>query len=438
MKDKQESRIKRAHIMLMKHQQTALYSGVMLMGNTEVVDGSFSAYTDGVNKKYCRQFVENIKEDSKLRGLVLHENLHVALKQLPRGRDMWKEDAKLANVAADLVVNDIIVNITGCVDKTTERIVELPDGGLHDAKYSNWSMREIYEDLKKQNPQRKKPKPQDGGTPCPKGSGQGDGDSKPQGGEPQNGQDDDKINVNGKQYDLSDPRLDEHDMAGTQELSADEIKELDGKIDRALREGGILAGRVGGNIPRSISDLLQPQIDWREELAQFVTSATKGSDEFTWRKMNKRQMANDIYMPSVENEAVGEVVVAIDTSGSIGSEEITEFATELVAICNACSPEQVRVLWWDTKVHGEQMFTEKDYGNLAGLLKPLGGGGTHVSSVSEYIVKNGIRAECVLVFTDGYVESNIKWGITSPTLWMITHNRGFTPPVGKSVMFNRD
>lgn len=418
MKDKQESRIKRAHIMLMKHQQTALYSGVMLMGSTEVVDGSFSAYTDGVNKKYCRQFVAEIKEDSKLRGLVLHENLHVALKQLPRGRDMWKENAKLANVAADLVVNDIIVNITGCVDKTTERIVELPDGGLHDAKYSNWSMREIYNDLKKQNPQRQKPQG-------------GDGDSN-------SGQGDDKINVNGKQYDLSDPRLDEHDTAGTQELSADQIKELDGKIDRALREGGILAGRVGGNIPRSISDLLQPQIDWREELAQFVSSATKGSDEFTWRKLNKRQMANDIYMPSVENETVGEIIVAIDTSGSIGSAEITEFATELVAICNACSPEQVRVLWWDTKVHGEQIFTEKDYGNLAGLLKPLGGGGTHVSSVSEYIVENGIRAECVLVFTDGYVESNVKWEINSPTLWMITQNRSFTPPVGKSVMFNKD
>ena len=418
MKDKQESRIKRAHIMLMKHQQTALYSGVMLMGNTEVVDGSFSAYTDGVNKKYCRQYVAEIKEDSKLRGLVLHENLHVALKQLPRGRDMWKEDAKLANVAADLVVNDIIVNITGCVDKTTERIVELPDGGLHDAKYSNWSMREIYEDLKKQNPQRQKPQDGDGDS----GSGQGD----------------DKININGKQYDLSDPRLDEHDIAGTQELDADQIKELDGKIDRALREGGILAGRMGGNIPRSISDLLQPQIDWREELAQFVSSATKGSDEFTWRKMNKRQMANDIYMPSVENETVGEIIVAIDTSGSIGSEEITEFATELVAICNMCSPEQVRVLWWDTKVHGEQIFTEKDYGNIAGLLKPLGGGGTHVSSVSEYIVKNGISAECVLVFTDGYVEGNVKWEIKSPTLWMITQNRNFTPPVGKSVMFNKD
>jgi hypothetical protein len=57
MKDKQETRIKRAHIALMKHPETALYSGVMLMGTTEVVDAKFTAYTDGVNKKYSRSFL---------------------------------------------------------------------------------------------------------------------------------------------------------------------------------------------------------------------------------------------------------------------------------------------------------------------------------------------------------------------------------------------
>jgi predicted metal-dependent peptidase len=436
MNDKQELRIKKAHITLMKHPETALYSGVMLMGNTEVVDGSFTAYTDGVNKKYCRQFITNIKQESKLRGLVLHENLHVGLKQIPRGKDMWKEDAKLANVAADLVVNDIIVNIKGVIQNTEERIVELPDGGLHDAAFSNWSMREIYNELKKQNPQRQKPKPQQGGFPCPNGSGQEDGDSKPQGGEPQNGDDDNTININGKKVNLNDHDLDEHDTSGIDELSDEEVKDLDGKVDRALREGGILAGRMGGRMPRVISDLLEPQVDWRDELAQFVTSATKGSDELTWRKMNRRLMANDIYMPSVENEAVGEIVVAIDTSGSIGGQQIAEFATELASICGMCSPESVRVLWWDTEVHGEQLFSPSEYDNIANLLKPVGGGGTYVSCVSEYINKNSIKAECVLVFTDGYVENSPLWTIDSPTLWLVTQNKGFTPPSGKKVMFN--
>jgi predicted metal-dependent peptidase len=87
-------------------------------------------------------------------------------------------------------------------------------------------------------------------------------------------------------------------------------------------------------------------------------------------------------------------------------------------------------------VHGEQVFKD-DYQNIAGLLKPLGGGGTHVSSVSEYINKQSLKAECVIVFTDGYVERDIKWDISSPTLWMITQNKGLAVP-GKKVVMDRD
>jgi len=197
----------------------------------------------------------------------------------------------------------------------------------------------------------------------------------------------------------------------------------------------MLAGRMGAKIPRSISDLLEPKIDWREALRDFVTSSIKGKDEFTWRKLNKRHLANDILTPSVENETIGEVIVAIDTSGSIGSEEITEFATELVSICDIAQPEKVRVLWWDTQVHGEQVFNSSEYQNIASLLKPLGGGGTTVSCVSEYVNKEKLNAECVLVFTDGYLEHDIQWNISSPTLWMITRNKDFEPPVGKKVVF---
>jgi predicted metal-dependent peptidase len=97
----------------------------------------------------------------------------------------------------------------------------------------------------------------------------------------------------------------------------------------------------------------------------------------------------------------------------------------------------VRVLWWDTDVHGEQVF-EGDYANIAGLLKPMGGGGTHVSCVNHYINEQKINAECVIVFTDGYVESDITWNIPSPTLWMVTERKSFTPPVGKMVKFGDD
>jgi predicted metal-dependent peptidase len=208
---------------------------------------------------------------------------------------------------------------------------------------------------------------------------------------------------------------------------------MDAAIDRAIREGALLAGRLGANVPRSITELLDPLVDWRKELAEFVSAYTKGRDEYTWRKFNRRLVANDIFMPTVENETVGEIVVAIDTSGSIGQAQINEFASELVSICEAVSPEAVRVLWWDTMVHGEQRFTD-NYQNIGSMLKPQGGGGTRVGCVAEYINKHKVNAECLLVFTDGFVENSPEWGINVPTLWFVTCNKNWTPPAGRAVM----
>ena len=112
-------------------------------------------------------------------------------------------------------------------------------------------------------------------------------------------------------------------------------------------------------------------------------------------------------------------------------------SSDLVSICDLVSPDKVRVLWWDTEVHGEQVFSG-NYQDIAKLLKPMGGGGTHVSCVNEYINKERINAECVIVFTDGYVESDITWNISSPTLWMITQNKNLDVPTGKKVMVDYD
>lgn len=83
-------------------------------------------------------------------------------------------------------------------------------------------------------------------------------------------------------------------------------------------------------------------------------------------------------------------------------------------------------------VHGEQRFTD-NYESIGALLKPQGGGGTRVSCVSEYINKKNLKAEAVLVFTDGYVEGDVKWSVDAPTLWLVTQRKQWTPPVGKKV-----
>ena len=393
----EEQRIKKGHIALMKHPETALWGGVMMMGSTEVVDEAITAYTDGINKKYGRTFLQTIcPTQAEVNGLILHENLHIGLRHHLHGADMFKEDGDKANKAADYVVNDMITEIS----KKYPELVQLPKGGLYDPQYHNMSMREIYKLLKSK-----------------KGGGGG-------GGKP------DKEGEKGSGSGGGEYEFDKHDFG--KPMTQEEAKEMDGKIDRAIREGALLAGRLGIDLPRSISDMLNPVIDWKKEMAEFVTSTCKGKDEYTWRKFNRRLISNDIYLPTVENETIGEVVVGIDTSGSIGQEQLNAFASELVSICEAVSPDAVRVLWWDTKVHGEQLFTD-NYDQIGSMLKPLGGGGTRVSSVAEYINKKKINAECCIVFTDGYLESDVVWNISAPTLWMVTENKNWTPPTGKKV-----
>ena len=68
------------------------------------------------------------------------------------------------------------------------------------------------------------------------------------------------------------------------------------------------------------------------------------------------------------------------------------------------------------------------------MLRPVGGGGTRVSCVSEFLNSKNISAECVIVFTDGYVENNIKWEHQAPVLWLVTQNKSLEVPVGKKVL----
>ena len=139
-----EERLKKAHITLMKHPETALYSGIILMGKNEIVDDCPTAKTDGYNKFYGKKFVEELS-DQELRALVLHENLHVALNHVSRFKSVFKKNPHFANVCADYVVNDIIVNL----EDTS--LCKLPQGGLYEEKYHNWSVNEILKDLEEQD-----------------------------------------------------------------------------------------------------------------------------------------------------------------------------------------------------------------------------------------------------------------------------------------------
>jgi predicted metal-dependent peptidase len=377
----QETRLKRQHIRLMRHPETCLYGGVMLMGESSVVDEPDcpTAYTDGTNKRYSNNFLKTLT-DTEVAGLALHENLHVVLMHIPRHLDLIKEDAELFNIAADMVVNALIVNLK---DKA---LAKLPEGGYYEEKYIGWSVREVYDDLKKSKQQNR----------MPQGSG-----------------------------------MDKHDSGEADKLTPQQVKELSQKITEALHQGALLASKFGAEVPRAIKDVMETKVDWRDVLRDFITTMSRGAEEYTWRRLNKRRLAQDLYMPTVISERVGEIVVAIDTSGSINGAVLSKFASELVGICHTAQPERVRVLWWDTKVHGEQVFD--NYESLLYMLKPQGGGGTEPSCVSEYLIKNRVEADCMVVLTDGFFFGTPKWDTKIPTLWAVTHNKNFKPVSGQYI-----
>ena len=410
-----DTKLRKAHIKLMRHPETCLYSGVILMGKTEIVDNFPTACTNGVDTKYGRAWLDGLDEPETAGG-TLHENLHKALRHLMRYRKLMIEDPQLANAAMDYVVNDIIMNIK---DKT---LVKLPKGGLYDPRFHNWSVLEVYDYLKKGNPPPPPPPPKPG-----KPGQQGNGQSQPlPKGTPKPGKD--KVTIGGE--DFKTKGHDEHDPSEVQGMSPDEAKQLEQKVNEALQQGGILAGRMGAKVPRAIKDALVDPIDWAAEMREFVQCSTSGKTEYSYRKFNRRWLADDYYMPSTEDETVGEVLFGIDTSGSITGEILAAFATRVHEVCEIVKPEKVRVLWWDTNVHGEQTFMG-DFSNIRKLLKPMGGGGTHAGCVKDYIHQKKITADCLVMFTDGWTEQPIDWtNMTVPTLWLVTENKGFQAPPG--------
>jgi predicted metal-dependent peptidase len=105
-------------------------------------------------------------------------------------------------------------------------------------------------------------------------------------------------------------------------------------------------------IERPLSDSRQSQQDWRAILRDFVAATTPA--DYRWTPPNRRYIASGLYLPSVERQGVGEIVIAVDTSGSIGRHELEQFAGEISAISEEARPEVIHVVYCDAAVQCAQ------------------------------------------------------------------------------------
>jgi hypothetical protein len=391
-KDREERKLKKAKITLMRTPEFIHLSGVMMAGKTKIDDTLPTAYTNGRDEVYGRGILTwmNPKE---IAFVVLHEVMHKAKRDLVTWYALFKIDARCANMACDYVNNLILVNAD-----PEEKFSAMPqkDGkpfGLLDRRFEGMTTKQVFDILRKEQKE---------------GGGKGDGE----GGE----------------------GFDEHGWEDAHDMTEQEKEELAREIDRALRQGQIAAQKAGGGaggLDRAIDELLKPKVDWKAMLREFLTSTCNNKDTSSWRKPNRRFIGHDIYMPSLIGEAVGRVVVGVDTSGSIGGTILSRFLSEVKALADEVKPESVDLLYWDTEVAGHEKY---DIGNMSSLVqstKPKGGGGTSPSCVTPYLKQHNIKPECIIMLTDGYIGAD--WGqYDVPVLWVVVGG-GHIAPVGKTI-----
>lgn len=380
-------RIERAHVEMMNHKDTMEYAGVIMVGKYSVDENIPTACTNGIDCRYGKAFVEGLSE-SDLRGLILHENLHKAFQHTFLWRHLYEQNPKVANMACDYVINLIIKDI----DRGSSGFVTLPKQGLVDERFRGMSSQEVFDILMDEG----------------EGGGGEGGEEGDEGG-----------------------GLDQHDWESGDSLTDKEREEIQKEVDQALRQGRVLAGKFGGRMSREIGALLEPKVRWQDQLRDYLSSLADGKDVSTWQRVNRRWLQHDMYMPSTLSESMGRIVVGVDTSGSIGGVQLNAFLSEVKAICENISPELVDLLYWDTEVAAHEVYARDNLDKLVGQTKPAGGGGTDASCVPQYIKERGIKPECAVMLTDGYVSDWGKWDC--PVLWCIVNGSSGTAPVGKTI-----
>ena len=397
MKLTSQQKLDRTHVSLLRDDRTLILSGILMMGTSTITNkpGLPTAATDGINKMYDEKFFSSL-EEAEARTIVVHENLHCMFKHTLVWAKLWKLNPRKANMAADYVVNGFIVKLdpSGAFLKPVHK---KPGIWLQDAKYDNMDVGEVFRLLPDEE----------------QSDGEGEGGGDP--GQPDGGM----------------QGLDAHDWEKMESMDVGEIEEMCKEIDQAIRQGAIVAGKVSANRDRTFDALMEPKVDWRRVLREFIAQHCDGRDESTWRRPNRRFLQYDICLPSMQGVATGDVVVAIDTSGStyVGG-MLEKFMSELNAITLATQPEKTHVLYWEHTVAAHEVYTRDELGGIMAATKPKGGGGTTTSCVTAYMKAHSIKPKVCVVCSDGYVGDDWGGEWPCPVMWVILGNKNANPPVG--------
>ena len=380
--------------------------------------------TDGVCIIYNPAFVDSLTP-AELEGCLAHEVLHCALGHHAR---RGAREPRLWNHAADYAINPIVV----------KNGLKLPAGVLLDYQYENLSAEEIYARLNKDG--------NSGGGSQPNSPGTGNGshangqsqpdpsspsttqDASSGGGSPNGGPQGPEIDASpGGIGEVLDAADEDGDPASPAEMSRQQ-HEWSIAAEQAMRTAKA-CGNAPADLERALSESRESKQDWRAILRAFVAATTMS--DYRWTPPNRRHIGAGLYLPSVMRSGVGEIVIGVDTSGSIGQDELEHFAGEITAISDEAQPDAIHVVYCDAAVQSSQQFGPSE----PITLEPKGGGGTDFRPVFEWVEQNGLRPACLIYLTDLCCHSYPEEP-DYPVLWAT--DSGGTAPFGDTIQITVD
>ena len=359
-----------------------------------------TAATDGRYFYYNSKFILMLKQ-KEIEFLFGHETLHNVYDHLGRSK-FNLHNLTIANIAADYAVNRDLVN-----SKIGVMITTVP--ALYDRKYEKLSMEEIYDDIYENAEKIDIDQLADMilDEHLDADDGEGSGSSGPE--EDENG----NLKSNSK------PKYSEQERKKIR----DEIKES--LINSAKQAGS--AGNMPGDVARMIKELTEPQMDWRELLAQTIQSTIKS--DYSFMRPSRKGWGSDFMLPGMVPENTIDIAIAVDMSGSITNDQARDMFGEIKGIMEQFQDFKVKLWCFDTNVYN---YAEFDNTNIDDIMtyEPKGGGGTDFMCNWKFMKENDICPERFVMFTDGCPWNS--WGDPDycDTVFIIHGPDTIEPPFG--------
>lgn len=381
--------------------------------------------TDAKTFYYNRTYIDSLSL-AQTQFILAHEALHCALSHFARRQHRIKHRWDLA---CDFAINPILIN---------DGLTPTPDA-LHDSDFEGMTAEEIYpsiDDLDDRETEDQhvydedQDSQDDNESQSNKGSG-GKGDKDEQergsgGNEDSQEDNDDPGDSQGSEFDESaggaakqPPPLTEEEK---ENLSVQWQQRMAGAAQQAMQ-----AGKMGESLRRLIDHLLQPQLPWRMLLARYMTAIAR--DDYSFQRPSRRE--GSAILPSLRSAQL-DVVIALDTSGSIGQAEIEEFVSEVDAIKGQLRA-RINLLACDNKLNPESPWTYEPWETFSVPDNLDGGGGTDFRPVFEYIKKMGKEPDLLVYFTDAegfFPEHEAHF----PVIWLVKGRAEI--PWGQRVQLN--